>query len=350
MPKSNCKSDAAIEFLRKQIKEGVFQVYSKLPSEKELCETLNISRITVRKALGILKDEGLIESHQGSGYFVSDGNIKNLIPVIMSSATDAFRLNEIYQGIQDYFSNTAFSPIMLLSKCDSKRETEIVSEYYNNGFSNMIILPFLSEENVSFYHSMLSEKANIVFVDTKPAYIDCNYVTSCNFTGGYLATKHLIDIGHRKIAFCANDNMRMTNTVIERFNGYKFALSESGIEINQNLVFKKSIPSIKSYARECIAMSGDATAIFCTSDAVALAISNLISEQDKNMAIIGFDNLSFSETSTPSITTVDQNFYEIGRSAAEVLYQRMLNPSMSYENRYIPVKLYPRSTTLNTKI
>lgn len=350
MSKPSNKCNGVINTLKEKIAAGIFPVFSKIPSETQLCNMFDVSRVTIRKALESLKFEGLIESRQGSGYFVSANNIKNLIPVIMSSSSDAFRMSEIYQGIQDFFSNTKFNPLMLLSENNPNKERDLISEYYNNGFSNMLIIPYSSATNVGFYQSFMNSNVNFVFIDTKPDKLDCNYVASCNFTGGYLATKHLIDLGHRRICYCANDEIENANTLIQRLAGYKLALTDHGIKIDPNLIFSKKVISIKEHANECILRSPDATAYFCTSDAVALAISNLTSKKSRKVAIIGFDNLSFAETSTPSISSVDQNFYEIGRCSAELLYNHIIKHGKSFDNKFIPIKVIPRSTTLSNKL
>lgn len=347
MPKENFKSDNVVAFIKEKINTGVFPIYSRLPSENELCKMLGVSRVTIRKALSILKNEQLLESRQGSGYYVCSNQDNHLVLVILSTANTTFRFNEMYQGIQDYFSTTDFKPLLILSDDNSEKESNLIKEYYQNNFKNMIISPCSSVDNLSLYHSLLKSNSNLVFIDTKPDLLNCNYVTSCNFTGGYTATKHLIDMGHRRIVFCANKNIPNSNTVSERFNGYKFALEENGIEFDSKLVFENNFDSIKDFASNCVANCLDATGFFCCSDAFALAISNLISQQKKKIAVIGFDNLSFSKTSIPSISTIDQNFYEIGRSAAEILYQKIIHPNKCYfEARYIPVKFIERNSTL----
>lgn len=345
MAKSNNKSVMVVNHLRNQIADNHYPIYSKLPTENELAIQLNVSRVTVRKALQILKDEGIIESRQGSGAYVSDKSQKNLIPVILSNTSDSSRIIEIYRGIQDFFSSTSFDPLLLLRDEGSFNEEKVLSEYQYKGFSNLLIYPFSSTLNIEFYNKLITQNSNVVFIDTKPENINCNFVGSCNFLGGYLATKHLIEKGHKKIAFCSHTTINKRNTLAERFNGYKHALVENHIPFDPKLVFERKCDSNDIFAKEYLSLNIDATAVFCAADDVAIALLKQISESHKKIAVIGFDNLPASESY--SLSTINQSFYELGRAAAEMLYERMLNPQKPYENRYIPVDLVIRKSTSN---
>lgn len=345
MAKSSNKSEMVVTHIRNQIANNHWPIYSKLPTENELANQLNVSRVTVRKALQILKGEGIIESRQGSGAYVSDKTQKSLIPVILSHTDDSSRLIEIYRGIQDFFSHTSFKPLLLLRDEGSFNEEKILSEYQYKGFSNLLIYPFSSTLNMDFYNKMISRNTNIVFIDTRPENINCNYVGSCNFLGGYLATKHLIEKGHQKIAFCCHTALNKRNTLLERFNGYKQALLESHIPFNKELVFERKCDSNDIFAKEFLSLNLDVTAVFCGADDMAIALMKQISESRKKITVMGFDNLPASESY--SLSTINQNFYELGRSAAEMLYERIINPHKPYENRYIPVDLIIRDSTKN---
>ena len=157
MAKTNDLYLKALDKLKKEIINGKYPFKSKLPSEKNLAEKLNISRTTLRKVLETLKEEGFIESLKGSGWFVCNKNILRYIPIIISSDDSNYRKNEILKGIQDYLTKIGFSPLLTFSELDSQKEVELILKLVNDGYKNIIIYPLSSESNVSFYQHFRRE-------------------------------------------------------------------------------------------------------------------------------------------------------------------------------------------------
>lgn len=333
---------SVLNFLKKNIINSTYPVYSKLPSEAELCEKLGVSRVTVRKALDTLREEGLIESKQGSGSYVSIKNTSSFIPVIFSDSRSVSRLTETYQGIQDFLTNTGFSPLLFLRGDEPYKEIQIINDCIKKGFKNMIVYPLSSEHNTVFYRNIMQSGANLVFLDTLPKNLNCDYVSSCNFIGGYSATKKLIELGHKKIAFCAHTSLYLHNTISDRFAGYKYALEQSGINCYDELIFVRKGMSNDEFADYVLKNCNDATAAFCVMDALAVSLINKLPAADKKLAIVGFDNTP--SAATLSIASIDQNFYELGKAAAELLYDRILKPTKPFEHRFLDVELIERNS------
>lgn len=347
MSKPCYQYDVVINYIKEGILNGTFPLTSKLPSENSIAQTLGVSRVTVRKALTTLKDEGFIESHQGSGSFVKLSQSERYIPVIVSSAGSSSRFFDIYNGIQTFFSEHNFTPLLTITDDDYKTELLKVKESLEKGFKRMIILPCESTENNAFYHSLQNSGCDIVFVDVKPNSLDCDCITSCNFNGGYIATKHLIEQGHRRIAITFTKNHQYTNTLSDRFKGYLSALKEYNLPFDESLVFYKEwgISTVQPFVDNFIASNVNATAVFCTADCIAVPLANSLAKANKAMAVVGFDNVPATESNTPSITTIDQDFYQMGYNSAKLLYQRMLNPHMPITHLQIPVKLITRESS-----
>lgn len=340
MAKTNDLYLKALEKLKKEIINGKYPFKSKLPSEKNLAEKLNISRTTLRKVLETLKEEGFIESLKGSGWFVCNKNILRYIPIIISSDDSNYRKNEILKGIQDYLTKIGFSPLLTFSELDSQKEVELILKLVNDGYKNIIIYPLSSESNVSFYQEIMRKDINLIFIDTLPHKITCDYVTSCNFLGGYEATKKLIKSGHKKIAFCSFLSPEVANTVSERYSGYLSALEQHNLNVYDEEIFIRKNLSHNEFVENIIS-NITATAIFASSDQLAVMLLNKFSTLENPPSIIGFDN-SFLAQSL-NLTSVEQNFYEIGKTAAELLYKRIINPTKNYEHIYIPISLIERN-------
>ena len=143
-----------------------------------------------------------------------------------------------------------------------------------------------------------------------------------NITGGYLATKHLLDIDRHDIAFFGD--VEVPETAL-RFSGYKKALEERNIEINPGLQI--TVPSDMQHARETIddflTNQTKIDAALCSSDVMALSAIAAITEAGLyvpgDIAIVGYDDIGLARYSSPSLTTVRQNIRWAGRVLVESL-------------------------------
>ena len=327
--------------LKSDILSGKYPFQSKIPSEADLVRELNISRTTLRKVLEALKKAGLIESHKGSGWFVCNKNITRYIPIVVPKNSNNYRMTEILEGAHNYFDKVGFSSLLTITDDDPKKEQELIKKLLNEGHKNFVIYPTSTFHNSVFYQKLLRENCNFVFIDSLPSRITCDYVTSCNFLGGYIATKKLIALGHKNIAFCSLPDPKTTNTVNDRYLGYLSALEQNKIKVSNDLIFIQDNGDYNSMCSR-ILKNKTATAFFVSTDEFAISLKKMFSESDRHPAIIGFDNTILSENF--DLASVNQNLYEIGRTAAELLYKRIVEPSKNYEHIFVPVFLIERGS------
>jgi len=177
---------------------------------------------------------------------------------------------------------------------------------------------------------------------------DINYcsVSGDNITGGTLATRHLIDIGRKRIAFLGGpaDNL----TVQRRFTGYENALQSAGRSLDPNLVTFSDY----SYASGCSAMerlldqSPDLDAVFTNSDLTAIAAIHAIQERGKrvpeDIAVVGYDDLPIALYNNLPLTTIRQNLPLAGELLAQNLIQYIKTGVVTSVT--IPVELVIRKT------
>ena len=145
--------------------------------------------------------------------------------------------------------------------------------------------------------------------------------------GVYLGTTHLISKGHKKIAFAGGNPKSILNN--RRYSGYKRALEENNISINENYYFSKSFTLEGGYqAGEYFASLKDRpTAIACANDMIAIGIMQYFSsvgiEVPKDISIVGMDDIAMSEIVKPSLTTVKNDSSEFAEKAIKLLFERM---------------------------
>ena len=155
------------------------------------------------------------------------------------------------------------------------------------------------------------------------------FVDVDNVGGAALATRHLIDLGHRRIAFISNANLAYTASA-ERLAGYRQALESANIPFDESLVrYGDFTPASGERAMaDLLQLTSLPSAVFVASDTVAVGalkvIRNSALSVPHDIALVGFDDIPLSEFIEPALTTVRLPAYGLGWGAAELLI-RLIN-------------------------
>jgi LacI family transcriptional regulator len=152
-----------------------------------------------------------------------------------------------------------------------------------------------------------------------------------NLKGGYIATKHLLELGHRRIA--AITGLTISTLSSERLQGYRSALIEAGLAVDSSLVFYGDyLPQTGRLAMEhFLSLPEKPTAVFAFNDMMALGVLRTLNDHalqvPEDMAVVGFDGIHSSQYMSPALTTVRQPISEMGRLAVELLLDRIRGKS-----------------------
>ncbi|WP_027409014.1 LacI family DNA-binding transcriptional regulator [Anoxybacteroides tepidamans] len=173
--------------------------------------------------------------------------------------------------------------------------------------------------------------------------------------GGYIATKHLLEQGHRRIAYCQGGTR--SNVASHREIGFRRALLEYGIEFEERYAFRDAFSSEdgRRVFHQMMKLSAPPTAVFTGSDEVAAGI---VSEAIKcgysvpeQLAVVGFDNQAITELMEPTITTVHQPVEKMAHKALEVMVEKIR--SRKYRRREVyefPIELIVRESTVSNRL
>jgi GntR family transcriptional regulator of arabinose operon len=249
------------DHFKQLILKGELKENDKIPSEKELMEQFNVSRITVANALMQLAKDGWIYRIPGRGSFVSgnidrrllsqaarpdfgaglrtssdgerDVSVKS-IGLIMPVLVDYFALRLIH-GINRVIENSPYRLYIVQTYNSIEREKEAIADLIEKGAEGLIIFPSDAE---TYNEDILALKMNgypFVLVDRYFHGVETNVVRSDGFVGGKLAVDYLWSLGHRDIAICS-DSPLSTITVEDRINGYLEELKNKKAMINPALI------------------------------------------------------------------------------------------------------------------
>ena len=253
--------------------------------------------------------------------------------------------SEIVSGIERVAREKGYH--ILLAGVDSGKTFMDVSVQRN--LDGAVIMGIYPEQ---FYADSKQINIPIVLIDSYIHDQSFSKVGIDDEYGGYLATRHLIEKGHRNIALVTG-TIRKDGVVERRFLGYKRALEEAEIFYNPDYVFEKTVSYDYGYetGRWIATQYPEITALFATADTMALGAIRGLKECGKevpaDVSVVGFDNIPLSEMFLPQLTTVHQGIAHKGQSAASLLFEIIdsEDPS-SFEPKKIvlPITLVERQT------
>ena len=227
---------------------------------------------------------------------------------------------------------------------DPMRERELIEGLAARGVDGLIIAPSSGD------HSYLTRERDaglaIVFVDRPPRLFDADYVISDNAGGARAGVLHLVDRGHRRIAYLGD--RAEVHTGGERLRGYRDALELRGIDVDPALVRVPLHGSLQAReaTRALLATAEPPTAIFSAQN--LLTVGALMALRDLGLqyaiALVGFDDLPLGEAMDPPVTVVAQDPVALGRRAAELLFARLGGSDAPRQEIVVPAPLVVRGS------
>lgn len=327
---------------------------------KKLAQLLNLSVSTVSRVLNG-KSEKYRISLSTSQKIIETAKKYNYSPNRIARSLKTSKTNTIGLIIPD-ISNPFFADIALsiekelrmrdysLILCDSGdnyyTETDLIKLLNSHKVEGIIIAP------TGTAHKHILDEFNsglpLIVIDRYFPEIDLPYITSDNFQGGVDAVNYLISMGHKRIACIQGIPQSQPNR--ERIDGYKEALIQNNIEIDESIIVGNEFSIENGYRQTQILINLDntPTAIFALSNTICLGVLKAIKEMEliipDDISLVSFDEQIYSEYLWIPLTTVSQKKNEIGRLAVEVLFQYIGNkvPREKIFNIKLKTDLIPR--------
>lgn len=298
----------------------------------DIAEKLNIAAATVSRALNDnpkISDDTkklVMETAEKMNYrqnrlaiALKSGKTNNVGVIVPRVNTNFF--GSVIRGIEDELNASGYQVIICQTHNDEEKEADNVESLLNSQVD--AIFMSTSSRNTDTFDKILKKKIPLIFFDRKKTMDNVSSVTIDDFAGGYIATKHLIDQGCKKIAHVSTGDLNI-EIFRERFAGYKQALYDNNIPFNEEYVLttKSNIEDGREAVKKLFSLKNKPDAIFSASDFVALGAIKELQEMKikvpKDVAIVGFSNEPFTNFLELSISTVDQFPLEMGRMTARV--------------------------------
>ena len=250
--------------------------------------------------------------------------------------------SEVLGSIEYYARQKGYH--ILISATDANESYLTLAKQRN--LDGIIVIGMYPDE---FYHEMKKTQIPIVLIDS---YCNDHYYHNIRIDdayGSYLAARHLLEKGHRDIAFFAGQ-MKENGVMKKRLLGYQQALDEFHVEFRDEYVFEGQIDyqSGVELAGKLTEIAPGVTAIVAAADILAIGAVKGLYEAGKTVpedySVVGFDDLEISQYLTPGLTTVKQQISLKGQKAVDLLLKHIENPSLPKQEEILPLELVERGS------
>lgn len=303
-------------------------------SIKDVARAANVSHSTVSRALrnsSLVNPETRALIHRiaaEQGYTVSAVGRSlvmrrtNTIGVVVTTIADPFA-GEVVSGIEEFVLSHGYSVILAASHSDADRELRAVSSFQERRVDGILVMA--SRIGVRYLQMLSGMKVPIVLINSHHAGEFVYSVRIDNIDGAHLATRHLADLGHTRIAYIG-DKLGFQSD-IERLTGYRETLEQRDLEFDPDLVVHGdgTPDGGLQMMRRLLSLTKRPTAVFCYNDREAIGAMRAIRDCGlripRDISIVGFDDLYLSSYTDPPLTTIHQPKRELGLLAGELLLQ-----------------------------
>ena len=307
---------------------------------KDIAKALGITATTVSNALngkpGVspANRKKILKTAKAMGY---QPNVfaRNLVTrkslaigLMVSSISDPF-YPELARGVQEAASDQGYCMMLFNTGHDKAVEKKSIETLHARGADGIILSTLLQDDDtIALLHKLELPFVLVnrhLLVPGRAGTLDS--VVLDNYTGGYEAARHLLRMGHTRMAVMAGD--LRASTAILRTQAAQAAMDDYGIPKEDRIVVDCGyVPDrAREAARELLAGPVPPTAFLCQGDNMALAVREAIFEAGLkipgDIALVGFDDIDFSSVTGVDLTTVSHRQYEMGAKGAELLLKKL---------------------------
>jgi LacI family transcriptional regulator len=261
------------------------------------------------------------------------------------SRTIAFMLpsisNPFYPYVAQGIEDVALAHGYTVFICNTYRDFDKEKNYYRTLAQRQVDGLILSGSTKSseFLQEFIDLGVAVTTFNPELDFPTVDQVLVDNVHGGFLATQHLLEYGHRRIAFLAEPLVYQSRN--ERLEGYKKAFDECGLKVDESLILRsasefeyhdQTYDLFNGYnlGKRLLKETSGVTAVVANNDMTAMGAFKALCEEGVgipgDISIVGYDNIPMAGMLEPGLTTIDQPKYERGKAAAELLIKRLMEP------------------------
>ncbi|TXE06286.1 LacI family transcriptional regulator [Seonamhaeicola algicola] len=279
-------------------------------------------------------------------------NKTNTIGVIVPRISRNF-FSSVISGIEETAQKAGYNVIICQSFEDFEKEQKLMETLLSNRVDGVLISISMQTETFDHLMPYLNHGGPIVFYD-RPCYIEnCSSISVDDYKASFMATEHLIENGCKNIVHFSGPQINPLYK--NRKRGYVDALKKHGLNFNENYCLESKLSENDGivFAKEIIKM-GHIDGIYSSNDTAAIAAIQYLKSKGvnipKDIAVVGFNNDPISSVIEPSLTTINQPDFEMGKTAASLLIQQIQDTSFKKTSKVLDVELIVRQSSQHKKV
>ena len=256
---------------------------------------------------------------------------------------------EIVDGIIHEAEKNNFTTLLFSSGESAAREEQLINSFLREKIISGAI--FISSNDLQTDFAPLLRTTPVVTINRFEAHPQLSTVSVDDKGGFALLVEHLKNQGHRRFGYLAGDLSRMSaQKLLQKLLS---VMEEYGLELSKENIISCDWTSRGGYdaCRQIIAQKADITALLTGSDILAIGAISALREHGirvpEDISVTGFDNFPFSEFFTPSLTTLEYPYRQMGRIATGQLIKQITDSRYPVKNYVLPLKMLERKSTCN---
>jgi LacI family transcriptional regulator len=271
------------------------------------------------------------------------GGKTQTIGLVLEDVSNPFS-SALHRAIEDAARERGV--LVFAGSCDEdpRRERELIGSFRDRRVDGLIVVP-ASHDHGYLYEERRSGTA-LIFVDRPAVHLDADSVVSDNHGGARAATEHLVQHGHRRIAFLGD--LLSISTAQERLEGYLQTLARARIARDDQLIRTelRDPDAAAAAIDEMLALSDPPTALFTGQNLLTIGGVHALRNAglQRSVALIGFDDIPMADMVDPAISVVAQDAQALGRAAADLLFRRLDGDRSPAVQHVEPVTLVRRGS------
>ncbi len=356
------KHKQIFETLLDEIQSGLYSAGDQMPTEVQLMSRFDVSRPTVTRAVQELVRLEFVVRRVGAGTFIrprpSTG--RKMFGLLVPELGDS----EIFEPICGHIARVIQRAGHGLQWGDGSRQgphrlqasaaTEACRGFIESGVSGVFFAPFVmpahdEDPNPVVIRSLQSAGVEVVLIDRDivpfPERSEHDLVTVDHLRGQARVTNYLLGLGHRRLSFWTWEDS--TDTMQLRGAGIQRAMAQSGIDFDPHCV-QSCNPDDQEEVQRLLA-THQSTAIMCENDVFAAHLLRTLDALQicvpDDISVVGYDDVNYCSFLRVSLTTVSQPCEQLGRTAAQVMLDRVAHPELSPREVLLTPKLVIRDST-----
>jgi len=327
---------------------------------KDIALRAGVSVMTVSKALRdepdvSLATKGRIKSLSQQMGYVPDSSAQGLrtrttklFGLLISAPTDP-NTARMSMAIEERAHDLGYDLILMYTLNTVEREEFCIRRMLARRVDGLFVTPvYRMEPEARIYRELVAQQTKVVLLGPPAPF--CKEFPSAqvdDLLASFAATQHLLGLGHKRIAYLAGPHA--APWAHARFEGYRRALREAGLDVEDSLVFQagSGVEDGVKAASQWLDEGCKATAVQAVNDLVAMGFANTVMTQGiripQDLSLVGFGNSLTSEFFRVPLTTVRQPKFRLGLAAADMMLQLLRGARP--DSRRLPAELVIRAST-----